>query len=105
MSLLEHPEARAILADAVLTPEAVRGCVDRLAAFLERYLPRFRRVERRHNASLVVRGLLSGLQVGSNAVKASEQPSSHRRPPHPMSTASARAGDSDKIQDSGCRHE
>jgi SRSO17 transposase len=62
MSLLEHPEARAILADAVLTPEAVRGCVGRLAAFLERYPPRFRRDEQRHNASLVVRGLLSGLQ-------------------------------------------
>src|SRR3954464_14636563 len=62
MSLLEHPEAQVILADAVLTPEAVRGCGDRLARFLERYLPRFRRAEQRHNATLVVRGLLSGLQ-------------------------------------------
>jgi SRSO17 transposase len=62
MSLLEHPEAQAILADAVLTPEAVRGCRDRLARFLERYLPRFRRIEQRHNATLVIRGLLSGLQ-------------------------------------------
>jgi SRSO17 transposase len=62
MSLLEHPEARAILADAVLTPEGVRGCSDRLARFLERYLPRFRRPEQRHNATLVLRGLLSGLQ-------------------------------------------
>jgi SRSO17 transposase len=62
MSLLDHPDAQAILADAVLTPEAVRGCGDRLTAFLERYLPRFRRVEQRHNAALVLRGLLSGLQ-------------------------------------------
>src|SRR5919107_6445674 len=62
MSLLDHPDAQAILADAVLTPEAVRGCGDRLTAFLERYLPRFRRVEQRHNADLVLRGLLSGLQ-------------------------------------------
>lgn len=62
MSLLEHPEAQAILADAVLTPDAVRGCEDRIARFLERYLPRFRRVEQRHNAALVIRGLLSGLQ-------------------------------------------
>ena len=62
MSLLEHPKAQAILADAVLTPEAVRGCEDRLARFLERYLPRFRRAEQRHNAALVIRGLLSGLQ-------------------------------------------
>src|SRR3954453_23300944 len=62
MSLLEHPEAQAILADAVLTPKAVRSCEDRLARFLERYLPRFRRVEQRHNAALVIRGLLRGLQ-------------------------------------------
>lgn len=62
MSLLDHPDARAILADAVLTPETVRGCEDRLARFLERYLPRFRRAEQRNNASLVIRGLLSGLQ-------------------------------------------
>jgi SRSO17 transposase len=62
MSLLEHPDAQVILADAVLTPEAVRGCEDRLARFLERYLPRFRRAEQRHNAALVIRGLLGGLQ-------------------------------------------
>ena len=48
--------------DAVLTPEAVRGCGDRLTRFLGRYLPRFRRPEQRHNATLVLRGLLSGLQ-------------------------------------------
>ena len=62
MSLLDHPDARAILADAVLTPDAVRGCEDRLARFLDRYLPRFRRAEQRHNATLVLRGLLGGLQ-------------------------------------------
>src|SRR3954454_19091390 len=62
MSLLDHPEAQDLLADAVLTPDAVRGCKDRLTVFLERYLPRFRRAEQRHNASLVIRGLLSGLQ-------------------------------------------
>ena len=62
MSLLDNPEARALLADAVLTPDAVRGCHDRLAAFLGRYLPRFRRLEQRNNAALVLRGLLSDLQ-------------------------------------------
>jgi hypothetical protein len=62
MSLLDHPEARALLDDAVLTPEAVRGCEGRLAAFLARYLPLFRRVEQRANATLVIRGLLGGLQ-------------------------------------------
>jgi SRSO17 transposase len=62
MSLLDHPDAQALLADAVLTPEAVRGCQDRLTDFLQRYLPRFQRVEQRHTATLVLRGLLSGLQ-------------------------------------------
>src|SRR5512144_2387155 len=62
MSLLDHPEAQALLADAVLTPEAVRGCQDRLTAFLERYLPRFYRAEQRATAALVIGGLLSGLQ-------------------------------------------
>ena len=50
------------LADAVLSPEQVRGCQDRLTDFLERYLPHFYRAEQRANATLVIRGLLSGLQ-------------------------------------------
>jgi SRSO17 transposase len=62
MSLLDHPDARTLLADAVLTPEQVRGCQDRLTKFLGRYLPHFYRVEQRANADLVIRGLLSGLQ-------------------------------------------
>ena len=45
MSLLEHPEAQALLADAVVTPAAVRGCqADRLtglpATLPARFLPR-----------------------------------------------------------------
>ena len=62
MSLLDHPQARALLADAVLTPHAVRGCQGRLTLFLQRYLPGFYRAEQRANATLVIRGLLSGLQ-------------------------------------------
>jgi SRSO17 transposase len=62
MSLLDHPDAQVLLADAVLTPEQVRGCQDRLTAFLQRYLPRFYRAEQRTHATLVIRGLLSGLQ-------------------------------------------
>lgn len=62
MSLLDHPEAQALLADAVLTPEQVRGCQGRLTVFLERYRPRFYRAEQRATASLVIGGLLSGLQ-------------------------------------------
>src|SRR5436305_5350655 len=62
MSLLDHPEARALLADALLTPEAVAGCQDRLNAFLQRYLPHFYRTEHRAHASTVIHGLLSGLE-------------------------------------------
>jgi SRSO17 transposase len=62
MSLLDHPDAQALLADAAVTPDQVRGCQDRLTAFLGRYLPRFYRVEQRTNATLVIRGLVSGLE-------------------------------------------
>ena len=62
MSLLDHPEAQALLGDATVTPESVRDCTDRLTAFLQRDLPRFYRVEQREHAALVIRGLLSGLE-------------------------------------------
>jgi SRSO17 transposase len=62
MSLLDHPEAQALLADAILTPEAVEGCQGRLTAFLQRYLPQFYRIEHRGHATTVIRGLLSGLE-------------------------------------------
>jgi SRSO17 transposase len=62
MSLLEHPEALALLSDATVSPETVRDCSDRLTGFLQRYLPRFYRTEQRHNATLVIRGRLSGLE-------------------------------------------
>src|SRR5512147_1140130 len=62
MALLEHPEAQALLSDAAVTPDAVRGCIDRLTVYLQRYLPKFYRVEQRRNATLVIRGLLSGLE-------------------------------------------
>ena len=48
MSLLDHPEAKILLSDAALTPQAVRGCQGRLEEFLGRYLPCFRRIEQRH---------------------------------------------------------
>jgi SRSO17 transposase len=62
MSLLDHHEAQTLLGDATLTPESVVDCEGRLSDFLQRYLPRFARVEHRHNATLVVRGLISGLE-------------------------------------------
>jgi SRSO17 transposase len=62
MSLLEHEQAQALLADTEITAAAVRGCKDRLTQFLQRYLPRFYREEQRELASVVVQGKLSGLQ-------------------------------------------
>src|SRR5512135_1627937 len=62
MSLLDHPEAQALLNDAIVTPETVEDCADRLTDFLQRYLPRFYRAEHRENATRVIRGLLSGLE-------------------------------------------
>jgi SRSO17 transposase len=62
MSLLDHPEARALLNDAHVSADTVRDCSDRLTGFLQRYLPRFYRVEQRATAALVIRGHLSGLE-------------------------------------------
>jgi SRSO17 transposase len=62
MSLLEHPQAIALLADAVVSADDVRSCRDHLARFLKRYLPKFHRQEQRGHAGAYLRGLLSGLQ-------------------------------------------
>ena len=61
-SLLQHPEAQALLQDATLTAAAVRGCCDHLTRFLQRYLPLFYRQEQRDLATDVIRGRLSGLE-------------------------------------------
>jgi len=45
MSLLDHPDAQVLLADAVVTPDEVRGCQDRITDSLQRYRPRFYRDE------------------------------------------------------------
>jgi SRSO17 transposase len=62
MSLLDKAEAQVLLNDANVTADTVRGCADRLTGFLQRYLPQFYRVEQRDNATLVIRGLISGLE-------------------------------------------
>jgi hypothetical protein len=62
VALLDHPEAQTLLDDATITPDSVRPCGDRLSGFLQRYLPKFDRVEQRVNATLVIRGHLSGLE-------------------------------------------
>ena len=61
-SLLEHPQAQVLLADAEVTAGQVRGSHRRLEKFLERYVPLFYRKEQGHNARIVVEGLLSGLE-------------------------------------------
>jgi len=62
MSLLERPEAQALLEDAAMTARTVGGCADRLTGFLARYLPLFYREEPRKHLRLAVEGRLSGLQ-------------------------------------------
>lgn len=62
MTILEEPEAVALLADATVSAEDVRDCRAHLTRFLKRYLPCFRREEQRGHAAAFVRGLLSGLE-------------------------------------------
>jgi SRSO17 transposase len=61
-SLLERPQAKALLADAEVSAAAVRGCQQRLERFLQRYLPRFYREEHRELAQVVLQGKLSKLE-------------------------------------------
>jgi SRSO17 transposase len=61
-SLLEQPQALALLAEAKVTGLQVDHCIQRLDQFVKRYLPWFYRQEQRDNARLVIRGLLSGLE-------------------------------------------
>lgn len=62
MSLLEHPTAQSLLADAEVSAQDVRRCRRRLECFLQRYLPRFYRSEQRQLAHVVLQGKLSQLQ-------------------------------------------
>src|SRR5881394_4134855 len=62
MSLLEHPQAQALLADAEVSAAAVRGCQQRLQQFLQRYLPCFYRKEQHELAEVVLQGKLSKLE-------------------------------------------
>ena len=61
-SLLEHPTAQRLLADASVTAGDLRGCGLHLEAFLRRYLACFYRVEQHGLARAVLRGKLSPLQ-------------------------------------------
>jgi SRSO17 transposase len=79
MSLLEHPAAQVLLADAEVSPVAVAGCRRRLESFLQRYLPRFYRVEHHELALVVLQGKLSNLQRKTSEPIAC-QAGRHRKP-------------------------
>jgi SRSO17 transposase len=79
MSLLEHPTAQALLADAEVSAAAVAGCRRRLEDFLRRYLPRFYRVEQHDLARVVLRGKLSNLRR-KTAEPIAYQAGRHRKP-------------------------
>src|ERR1700693_2907632 len=78
-SLLEHPTAQALLADAEVSAADVRGCRDRLRRFLQRYLPLFYREEQRQLAEVVVQGKLTTLQRKTSEPIA-YQAGRHRKP-------------------------
>jgi SRSO17 transposase len=79
MSLLDSPQALALLEDAVV-PIAVVNCVrEDLKPFLDRYLPLFYREEQRELALVVVEGKLSGLQRKTSEPIAI-QAQRHRKP-------------------------
>src|SRR5438309_6358138 len=79
MSLLDHPTAQALLAEAERSAAAVAGCPRRLQRFLQRYLPRFYRVEQHELARVVLQGKLSGLQRKTSEPIA-YQAGRHRKP-------------------------
>ena len=79
MSLLEHPAAQALLADAEVSAPAVSGCCQRLQTFVQRYLPRFYRVEQHELALVVLQGKLSNLQRKTSEPIA-YQAGRHRKP-------------------------
>jgi SRSO17 transposase len=61
-TLLEHPQAQELLAQATVEPDSLRGCIASLTRFLQRYLPLFYREEQRRHAEVILQGKLSGLQ-------------------------------------------
>ena len=62
MSLLDHPEAQALCNDAEVTPRTVKGLALIVRSSSSNVTcPSLDRVEQRVNATLVIRGLISGL--------------------------------------------
>src|SRR6266702_2800394 len=61
-TILEHPDAQALLEETEVSPADVRSCGRHLTRFLERYLPLFYRDEQRQHADTILRGKLTGQQ-------------------------------------------
>jgi SRSO17 transposase len=78
-TILQHPEAEALLGAAAVTPALVNACSRRLHAFLPRYLSLFKRSEQRDNATLILEGKLSGLDRKTSEPIA-HQAGVHRKP-------------------------
>ena len=60
-TLLEHPDAQALLAETEVTAATVNGSARHLTAFIQRYLPCFYRKEHRAHADTILRGKFTGL--------------------------------------------
>jgi SRSO17 transposase len=61
-TILEHPDAQALLEQTEVAPATVRATARHLTAFLQRYLPFFYRDEQRRHADTLLRGKLTGLE-------------------------------------------
>jgi SRSO17 transposase len=61
-TILDHPDAQALLEQTDLAPDDVRASARHLTRFVQRYLPRFYRDEQRQHAETILRGKLTGLQ-------------------------------------------
>jgi SRSO17 transposase len=61
-TILEHPDAQALLDQTDVSAATVRACSGHLTAFVQRYLPFFYRDEQRQHAQTVLKGKLTGLQ-------------------------------------------
>jgi SRSO17 transposase len=61
MTILEHPEAQALLAEATLDEAQLVRLAAGLGPFLDRYAPCFQRAEQRRHLRLIVDGKLSSL--------------------------------------------
>src|SRR4051794_40141628 len=78
-TILEHPEAQALLDQATVSTNTVAACARHLTAFLKRYLPLFYRDEQRLHADTVLRGKLTRVQRKTTEPSAT-QAGQKRRP-------------------------